>query len=299
MALNRDSRFSSAKAMRRALGEVSAPPVIPPALLPVDIFDTIEMVEIPAGKFLMGSPDSEADRYADEGPQHEVRVSSFYMGKYQVTQAEWRAVAALSKMNRDLNPDPSHFKGDDLPIESVSWEEAVEFCERLSKATRKTYRLPTEAEWEYACRARTKGPYSGNLDSMAWYSNNSEDKTHAVGTKQPNGFGLYDMHGNVWEWCMDWYSENYFSQSASVDPTGPSTGSDRVGRGGSWLDVAVSCRSAYRAGFAPGFRAEPSRDFATGAAHQYVDCVSSPTVREDLTGAIEALADARATDTAA
>jgi formylglycine-generating enzyme required for sulfatase activity len=240
----------------------------------------IEMVRVPAGKFKMGSPESEADRSSDEGPQHEVSVSSFYIGKYEVTQAQWRAVAEkLPKVKIDLNPDPSYFKGADLPVEQVSWEEAVEFCERLSRATGKKYRLPTEAEWEYACRAGTRGPYAGNLDEMGWYGNNSGRlrldadeiwrtdqsnygkritdngcQTHAVGQKQANGFGLYDMHGNVWEWCMDWYSENYYSQSPNADPTGPSTGSFRVTRGGSWFSLARLCRSAYRFRLSPTYR---------------------------------------------
>ncbi|MGH9427514.1 MAG: formylglycine-generating enzyme family protein, partial [Terriglobia bacterium] len=123
-------------------------------------------------------------------------ISYSILSKYEVTQSQWRAVATkLLKVKIDLNPDPSNFKDDNLPVEQVSWEEAIEFCERLSKATGKTYRLPTEAEWEYACRAGTKGPYAGSLDSMAWYSSNSDSKTHPIGQKQPNGFGLYDMHG--------------------------------------------------------------------------------------------------------
>jgi len=246
MMLNREKRFSSATAMRKALREAR------------NHVDTIEfepeMVEIPGGSFMMGSPRGEAGRDDDEGPQHQVTISSFQMGKYEVTQAQWRAVAGLPKVKIDLNPDPTNFKGDNLPVELVSWEEAVEFCERLSRATGKTYRLPTEAEWEYACRSGTTGPYAGDLNSMAWYSSNSGDKTHEVGTKEANGFGLYDMHGNVWEWCMDWYSGNYYNQSPSTDPVGPSTGSYRVLRGGSWLYGAQFCRSAYRNGNAPGFR---------------------------------------------
>lgn len=239
----------------------------------------IEMVLVPAGKFLMGSPAGEADRDSDEGPQHPVSVSSFYMAKYEVTQAEWRAVAALPGVKIGLSPDPSNFKGDNLPVEQVRWEEAIEFCARLSAATGKTYRLPTEAEWEYACRARTTGRYAGSLDEMGWYGNNSgrlrldADKiwktdrinyakrvtgngcqTHSVGQKKPNGFGLYDMHGNVWEWCMDWFSKDYYTPILIVDPTGPSTGSDRVFRGGGWGDSARNCRSALRSGDKPAYR---------------------------------------------
>src|SRR5262249_22422074 len=213
----------------------------------------IEMVRVPAGTFLMGSPDSEQGRNENEGPQHSVTISSFYMGKYEVTKAQWRAVAGLFKVKIYLSPAPSHFKGDNLPVEQVSWDEATEFCERLSQATRKTYRLPTEAEWEYACRAGTTGAYAGNLDEMAWYSGNSDNTTHPVGQKKANAFGLYDMHGNVWEWCQDWYSENYYSQSPSADPTGPGSGSYRVGRGGGWLSDERPCRSAYRGRVAPGY----------------------------------------------
>ncbi len=239
----------------------------------------IEMVLLPAGKFLMGSPVGEAGRSGEEGPQHQVSVSPFYMAKYEVTQAEWRAVAALPGVNIDLNPDPSGFKGDTLPVERVSWEEAIEFCERLARATGKTYRLPTEAEWEYACRAGTGGPRAGNLDEMGWYGNNSgrlrldADKiwktdqsnyvkriidngcqTHSVGQKKPNGFGLYDMHGNVWEWCMDWFSKDYYTPVLIVDPTGPTTGTDKVFRGGGWGESARNCRSALRSGDKPSYR---------------------------------------------
>jgi formylglycine-generating enzyme required for sulfatase activity len=233
----------------------------------------IEMVLVPAGKYLMGSPLNEAGRDGDEGPQHEVSVSSFYIGKYEVTQAQWRAVVALPRVKIDLNPDPSYFKGDTLPVEQVRWEEAVEFCDRLSTATGKPYRLPTESEWEYACRARTTGPFAGGLDGMGWYGDNSgrsrldSDKiwktdrsnyvkrmlengcrTRSVGQKKPNGFGLYDMHGNVWEWCMDWFSKDYYSQRASDNPTGPVSGTDRVFRGGGWGDSERNCRSALRSG---------------------------------------------------
>ncbi len=249
---------------------------------------TIEMVEIPGGEFMMGTTDAEVEqvrkeyeRYGStaenvkkwslwETPQHKVRVSPFYMGKYQVTQAEWRAVAALSKVNRDLEPDPSNFKGDRLPVESVSWEDAVEFCERLSKATGKKYRLPTEAEWEYASRAGTTTPFAfGETITSEWvnydgnypYANAPKgeyrEKTTSVGSLGvANGFGLYDMHGNVWEWCMDWFSESYYRESTSDDPTGPTTGSDRVLRGGGWGSDARGCRSAARNRLTPTYRAD-------------------------------------------
>ncbi len=229
---------------------------------------TLEMVEIPGGTFLMGSPESEAGSYDDERPQHTVTVSPFYMGKYQVTQRQWRAVASLPKVSRDLESDPSHFKGDDLPVERVSWEEAVEFCERLSKATEKKYRLPTEAEWEYACRAGTTTPfafgetitaeivnYDGNYPYASALKGEYRQQTVAVGSLGlANGFGLYDMHGNVWEWCGDWYSGNYYRESTRDDPTGSSTGSYRVMRGGSWRDDAQDCRSAGRFWYSPTLR---------------------------------------------
>ena len=211
----------------------------------------IDMVRVPGGKFTMGSPSDEKDRNSDEGPQHEVTVSSFFMGKYEVTQLQWRAVAVLPKVKIDLPLNPSMFKGDNLPIEQVTWDEAIEFCERLSVATGKRYRLPTEAEWEYAGRAGTTGMYAGNLDAMAWYGDNSNDTTHPVGTKQANRFGLYDMHGNVWEWCQDLHWD--YSSEAQTDPTGPPTGSVRfrVLRGGSFHYGAINLRSASRGGSAP------------------------------------------------
>lgn len=230
---------------------------------------TIEMVEIPAGKFLMGSLLNEEGHGTDEGPQHEVTISqSFYMGKYQVTQAQWRAIARLPKVNADMPPDPSGFKGDKLPVERVSWEHAMEFCERLSRATGKSYRLPTEAEWEYACRAGTTTPfafgetitpeivnYDGNYPYGSAKKGEYRGRTVEVGSLGvANEFGLYDMHGNVWEWCADWYSENYYSQSPSTDPTGPNTGSSRVLRGGRWYIYARNCRSAYRYGGTPDSR---------------------------------------------
>ena len=211
----------------------------------------IEMVRVPSGKFLMGSPSDEIDRQKHEGPQHEVMISSFYMGKYEVTQSQWRAVSALPKVEIDLPVNPSKFKGENLPIEQVSWYEAWEFCKRLSMATKKSYRLPTEAEWEYACRALTTGRYAGELISFAWFNVNSGSKTHPVGQKQANQFGLYDMHGNVWEWCLDWYGENYYSQSPNMNPTGPVDGAQRVNRGGGWVDNSSYLRAAYRAAMDP------------------------------------------------
>jgi formylglycine-generating enzyme required for sulfatase activity len=235
----------------------------------------IDMVGIEGGTFTMGSLGNDGDPAKNEA-QQKIPLPSFYMGKYEVTQAQWRAVAKLPKAEIDLKPDPSDFEGDNLPVEQVSWEEAVEFCERLSIATGKTYRLPTEAEWEYACRAGSTGEYAGNLKEMAWYGNNSGSsplvadeiyktdsgnymkrirgngcQTHPVGKKKANGFGLYDMHGNVWEWCSNWYFENYNGQDPSANPTGPSTDWGRANRGGSWGSLARDLRSAGRRGSRP------------------------------------------------
>ncbi|MBW4629732.1 MAG: SUMF1/EgtB/PvdO family nonheme iron enzyme [Brasilonema octagenarum HA4186-MV1] len=187
---------------------------------------TLEMVAIPGSKFMMGSPEGEG--YESEKPQHEVTVQPFFIGKYPITQAQWRVVAALPQVNRELKPDPSGFKGDDFPVECVSWYDVVEFCARLSKKTGKDYRLPSEAEWEYACRARTTTPFHFGetlTDKLANYRANEtfadepkgeyREKTTSVGTFSPNAFGLYDMHGNVWEWCEDSWHENY--QEAPTD----------------------------------------------------------------------------------
>jgi formylglycine-generating enzyme required for sulfatase activity/tRNA A-37 threonylcarbamoyl transferase component Bud32 len=230
---------------------------------------TLEMVKIPAGTFTMGSPESEAERFDDEGLQRQVRVPEFYMGKYEVTQAQWRAVASLPKVKIDLKPDPSGFKGDNLPVELVSWDEAVEFCARLSKATGREYRLPSEVEWEYACRAGTATPfafgetitpgianYDGNYPYGGAAKGTYRARTTAVGSLGvANGFGLYDMYGNVWEWCEDIWHENY--NGAPTDGSAWLSGgdsSDRVLRGGSWGSVASLLRSANRGWAAPGNR---------------------------------------------
>ena len=208
---------------------------------PVNSAPDIEMVKIPAGSFMMGSDNGESD----EKPVHRVNISnSFYMGKYEVTRAQWKAVTGNN---------PSYFKGDDLPVEQVSWDDVKDFIRKLNNLQSDyEYRLPTEAEWEYACRAGTTGDYAGNLDSMAWYGANSGNKTHSVGQKQPNAFGLYDMHGNVWEWTEDWYGS--YSSGTVTDPTGGLSGSRRVGRGGGWFSSAVDLRSAVRGGDAPSDR---------------------------------------------
>jgi formylglycine-generating enzyme required for sulfatase activity len=229
----------------------------------------LEMVAIPGGTFLMGSPATEKYRHDDESPQHTVRVAPFFMAKYPVTQAQWRAVAAFPKINIDLKPDPSDFKGANRPVEQVNWHEAVEFCARLSQKTGKTYRLPSEAEWEYACRAGTTTPFHfgetitpdlANYDGGdSTYASETKgiyrEQTTDVGSFLPNAFGLYDMHGNVWEWCADPWHENY--QGAPVDGSVWEFGGNqnsRLQRGGSWFSNPRHCRSAYRLRSEPDIR---------------------------------------------
>jgi len=213
---------------------------------------SFKMVRIPAGEFMMGSPSNEPGRDSDEGPQHRVRISrDFWLGQTEVTQGLWKAV---------MGSNPSYFKncGDDCPVEQVSWNDCQEFIRKLNgMVSGGNFRLPTEAEWEYACRAGTTGPYAGDLDATGWYDKNSGSRTQRVGQKKPNAWGIYDMHGNVWEWCQDWKAE--YPSGSVTDPTGPSSGSYRVYRGGSWYDNAVFCRSANRNGYAP-----VARDFHLG-----------------------------------
>lgn len=199
----------------------------------------IEMVKIPDGTFQMGSNSND-----NEKPVHTVTISSFYMGKYEVTQGQWNAVMGS-------NPSGSP-KGDNYPVEKVSWNDCQEFIRRLNKKTGKQYRLPTEAEWEYACRAMTTEELNGDLDTVAWYSGNSGSMTHQVGQKQANAFGLYDMLGNVQEWCQDWYGS--YEGSSQVNPTGPALGSDHVGRGGFWCLDPRGVRAALRDRYLPGVR---------------------------------------------
>jgi len=194
---------------------------------------SIELVLIPGGSFRMGSTSSEA--YGDEQPVHQVTLSSFHIGKYPVTQRQWRAV---------MGKNPSRFKGKDRPVEQVSWDDVQEFIQKLNQLTGKRYRLPTEAEWEYAARGGTSGDRYGNIEDIAWYDDNSGGSTQPVGVKQPNAYGLYDMLGNVWEWCQDWYGS--YTSSAKTNPTGPSSGSGRVYRGGSWFDDARGVGAPYR-----------------------------------------------------
>ncbi len=228
----------------------------PPKELTVDLGKGVklEMVLIPAGEFLMGSPDSDKDAEPDEKPQHRVRITKpFYMGKYLVTQEQWEAV---------MGSNPSNFKGPKNPVETVSWDDCQEFFKKLntqSAAGGGKFQLPSEAQWEYACRAGSKTKYyfgddETRLGDYAWYVKNSDDKTHPVGKKKPNAWGLYDMHGNVWEWCQDRFDVGYYAKSPMDDPTGAATGSYRVNRGGCWSAPARFCRSAGRYGDLPGLR---------------------------------------------
>ncbi len=224
----------------------------------------LRMVAIPGGQFRMGSPESETQRLDSEGPQHEVRVSPFCLGEFPVTQAQWRAVANQgAKIERNLKPEPSNFSGsDELPVERLSWDDAVEFCARLSKLTGKDYRLPSEAEWEYACRAGTTTPFHfgptittdlANYDGNYTYASGPKgvyrDKTTPRGTfKFANAFGLLDMHGNVWEWCADPWHDNYQGapDKAVIWSSSDESEIRRVQRGGSWLNFPRNCRSAHR-----------------------------------------------------
>ncbi len=232
---------------------------------------TLEMVAIPGGEFLMGAPNGEESSGDAERPQHQVRVPEFFMGRYAVTQAQWKRVAAMPKVRIDLNPEPSNFKGAKRPVEKVSWLDATEFCARLSRETGKQYRLPSEAEWEYACRAGTTTPFHfgptispevANYDGNYTYGKGPKGKypqqTTEVGNFPANAFGLYDMHGNVWEWCQDEWHDTYKNSpsdgSAWEENKNSNNQSPRLLRGGSWIFNPARCRSAYRHRFAPDIR---------------------------------------------
>jgi formylglycine-generating enzyme required for sulfatase activity len=230
----------------------------------------LEMVMIPGGSFMMGSPETEEGSNDDERPQHQVTIKAFCLGKYQVTQAQWKAVAAFPQVNKELKLDPSRFKGDNRPVEQVSWEDAVEFCDRLSRHTKRQYRLPSEAEWEYACRAGTTTPFhfgetiTTNLANYQGTDNEEykwsgsygsgpkgvyREETTAVGSfGVANNFGLYDMHGNVWEWCQDdWHSDYEGAPTDGSAWLSSEESSDRkLLRGGSWFYNPGGCRSAFR-----------------------------------------------------
>ena len=217
--------------------------------IPVKNGINIEMVKVEAGSFDMGATSEMENPYEDEKPVRRVTLTNnYYVGKYEVTQALWQAV---------MGSNPSSFKGYDLPVEEVSWNDCQDFISKLNAMTGKRFRLPTEAEWEYAARGGKKSrgyQYSGSntLGDVAWYGDNSGSKTHAVGTKQPNELGIYDMTGNVWEWCQDWYDS--YSSSPQTNPTGAASGSSRVLRGGSWYFSARDCRTSYRDCITPDYR---------------------------------------------
>ncbi len=204
---------------------------------------SFNMIKVDGGTFQMGSNSGESN----EKPVHSVTLSDYYIGETEVTQALWKAV---------MGSNPSYNIGDNLPVENVSWDYCQKFIKKLNQLTGETFALPTEAQWEFAARGGNKSrgyEYSGgnNIDDVAWYWDNSSSQTHPVGKKQANELGLYDMSGNVYEWCADWSGS--YSSSSQTDPTGPETGSSRVYRGGSWYNDARYCRSTNRYCNTPGF----------------------------------------------
>lgn len=209
---------------------------------------TYDMIMVKAGTFTMGATSEMKDPSSFEKPTHQVTLTNdYYIGKTEVTQALWKAVMGNS---------PSYFNGDNLPVESVSWNDCQEFIFKLNSMSGQNFRLPTEAEWEFAARGGNNSnhyQYSGSnkLGDVAWYDGNSGNKTHTVETKQPNELGIYDMSGNVYEWCSDWFGN--YSSSSLTNPTGPNSGSGRVNRGGSWVNDAGLCRSSFRSGSTPGY----------------------------------------------
>ena len=217
--------------------------------IPVKNGISIDMVKVEAGTFMMGATSEMKDPYDNEKPVHQVTLTNdYYMGMYEVPQALWEAV---------MGSNPSEYKGDNLPVEMVSWNDCQEFISKLNSLTGRKFRLPTEAEWEYAARGGKKSrgyQYSGNsnISDVAWYDGNSGSKPHPVGTKQANELGIYDMSGNVYEWCSDWYGS--YSSSSQTNPTGADSGLGRVVRGGSWYDNARGCRLSYRGSITPFYR---------------------------------------------
>ncbi len=233
--------------------------------MPVRSKSGIEMVLIPAGEYEMGSRGGRED----EKPVRMVSISPFLMDVFEVTQAEYETLGRLEAF-----PNPSHFKGSNLPVEQVTWPQAARICNARSRLEglqpcynedtgtcnfeANGYRLPTEAEWEYACRAGTVTDYSYGAESRqlgdhAWFADNSGKKTHPVGQKKPNPWGLFDMHGNVAEWCNDVYDKDYYKGGLSQNPHGPADGKEYILRGGSWKSTADALRSSYRLGESPGF----------------------------------------------
>lgn len=228
----------------------------------------MQFIRIPAGTFMMGAPEDDKEAWNFAKPQHEVRISKpFYLGVFEITQQQWEAVMSSNPYTLPRSNPYYHLPGMAARLTrptnpaTVSWSDAQEFISRLNELEgHSRYRLPTEAEWEYAARAGTQTRYSfGNdrdeLERYAWYGEGFiSGSTHPVGQKQPNPWGLYDVHGNAWEWVQDWYSPDYYAQSPSVDPTGPARGVGRVVRGGSWHHTADSWRTSFRKEYKPGYR---------------------------------------------
>ncbi len=239
---------------------------------------TLDMVSIPGGEFIMGTDDAEIERlcqkfnrnlFKREAPQHKVTIKPFFMAKYLITQAQWEVIASRNdlKVKDDLNPNPAHFKGENNPVERVSWHDAVEFCARLSRLTTKEYKLPSEAQWEYGCRAGTETSFYCGETITSELANHKRNYTYAdepqgiiyrkkttsVGEFPPNGFGLYDMHGNLWEWCEDDWHNNYENAPSDGKLWIDKNSKPKVLRGGSWLYYPYDCRSAYRSINNPSF----------------------------------------------
>ena len=260
LVLNQMGMSSNPADVSTTVSTVSVSPVQVPAVpsntisddvitIPVKDGICIELVKVEGGTFMMGATSEMKNPNSNEKPVHQVTLTNdYYMGKYEVTQALWQAV---------MGSNPSEYKGDNLPVETVSWNDCQKFISKLNSLTGRMFRLPTEAEWEYAARGgkESRGyQYSGssNISDVAWYDENSGSKTHPVGTKQANELGIYDMTGNVWEWCSDWYSS--YSSSSQTNPTGSDSGSARVSRGGGWFNDASYCRLSVRFYYTPDFR---------------------------------------------
>ena len=239
---------------------------------------SLTLMLIPAGEFLMGASEVEPESNDRERPQHRVELPQFLMGRYPITQAQWRGVAGYDRVEIDLNPAPSRFQGEDLPVEQVTWHDAVEFCQRLAAKASKNYHLPSEAQWEYACRAETTTAYhfGDQLTTELANYEMSVGRTTAVGTYPANRWGLFDMHGNVWEWCQDHWHDSY--EGAHTDGRAWIEGGDserRILRGGSWHYNLRYCRSACRNDV------EPSNDRNTFG---FRVCCSTPRALQLSTG---------------